>query len=133
MADRDGDVTRDGDLPKRTDVLIVGAGPTGLSLACGLARRGVDHVVIDHAPQVAANSQSTVVDGRTLEALESIEASDALIRRGVMISRFTLCDRDEELFAVDFSELPIRHPYLLMVPESSAEGVLSERFACYGS
>jgi 2-polyprenyl-6-methoxyphenol hydroxylase-like FAD-dependent oxidoreductase len=89
--------------------------------------------VIDHAPQTAANSQSTVVDARTLEALESIEACDALIRRGLTIARFILCDRDDELFAVDFSELPVRHPYMLMVPESSAEAVLAERFACYGS
>ena len=133
MVDREGHLTRDSDLPERTDVLIVGAGTTGLSLACGLARRGIDHVVIDHAPLAAPTSHSTVVDGRTLDALEAIGASDALIRRGLTVARFTLFDRDDELFAVDFSELPIKHPYLLMVPESSAEGVIAERFASYGS
>jgi 2-polyprenyl-6-methoxyphenol hydroxylase-like FAD-dependent oxidoreductase len=68
-----------------------------------------------------------------LEALDSIDACAPLVRRGVVVTRFTLRDRDDELLAVDFSELPTRHPYTLMVPESIAEGVLSERLASYGS
>ena len=127
------DQTRGSDLPRRTDVLVVGAGPTGLSLACGLARRGVDHVVIDHAPLVAANSQAALIDARTLEALDTIDAGSPLVRRGVILTRFTLCDRDEQLLAVHFSELPSRHPYMLMVPENTAEGLLAERLASYGS
>ncbi|HMI84269.1 MAG TPA: NAD(P)/FAD-dependent oxidoreductase [Polyangiaceae bacterium] len=119
--------------PQRTDVLVVGAGPTGLSLACGLARRGIDHVVIDHAPQAAANAQASVVDARTLEALESIDASRHLVRRGVKATHFALRDRDDELFTVDFSELATRHGYALMVQESTAVSVLSERLASYES
>jgi 2-polyprenyl-6-methoxyphenol hydroxylase-like FAD-dependent oxidoreductase len=121
------------EIPERTDVLIVGAGPTGLSLACGLARRGIDHVVIDHAPQPAAYSQSAVVDSRTLEALDRIGVSNPLINRGVAVTHFTLRDRDDELLAVDFSELSTRYRYTLMVLESTAEGILSERLAAYGS
>jgi 2-polyprenyl-6-methoxyphenol hydroxylase-like FAD-dependent oxidoreductase len=127
------DKTRDADFPRRTDVLVVGAGPTGLSLASGLARLGIDHVLIDHAPQVAANSQSAVVDARTLETLETIDAARPLVLRGVSVRHFTLRDRDDELLRLDFSELPTRYPYMLMVPESIAESVLSERLASYGS
>jgi 2-polyprenyl-6-methoxyphenol hydroxylase-like FAD-dependent oxidoreductase len=133
MTRQDNGQTPKGVFPQRTDVLVVGAGPTGLSLACDLARRGIDHVVIDHAPQVATYSQAALVDARTLEALDRIGASAPLVRRGVMATHFSLRDRDDELLAADFSGLAVRHPYLVMVPESSAEGVLSERLASYGS
>src|SRR5690242_19780823 len=123
----DRDQGRQREFPQRTDVLVVGAGPTGLSLACGLAKRGIDHVVIDHAPQVATSAHSAVIDARTLEALESIEASGPLLKRGVTITHFVLRDRDARLLAADFTGLPTRHPYMLMVPESSAESVLAER------
>jgi 2-polyprenyl-6-methoxyphenol hydroxylase-like FAD-dependent oxidoreductase len=133
MIPNDDDQGRGSEFPRRTDVLVVGAGATGLSLACGLARRGIDHIVIDHAPQVAANSQTTVVDARTLEVLETIDASDLLLPRGVKVAHFALRDGDERLLDVDFSELPTRYPYMLMLPESTAESVLSERLASYGS
>jgi len=133
MTHHDNDRGRIAGFPQRTDVLVVGAGPTGLSLACGLARRGIAHVVIDHAPQVAPYTHSTVVDARTLQALESIDTTDPLMRRGVIVTHFTLRDRDDELLAVNFSELPTRHPYTLMVPESTAESVLTERLTAYGS
>jgi 2-polyprenyl-6-methoxyphenol hydroxylase-like FAD-dependent oxidoreductase len=121
------------EFPLTTDVLVVGAGATGLSLACGLARQGIDHVLIDHAPQVAANSHTAVIDARTLEILESIDASDPLIRRGVKTTQFTLRDRDDELVALDFSELPTSYPFMLLAPESTAVSVLLERLAWYGS
>ena len=44
-------------LPDHTDVLVVGAGPTGLSLACALATRGVDVVVVDRAAEGSATPQ----------------------------------------------------------------------------
>jgi 2-polyprenyl-6-methoxyphenol hydroxylase-like FAD-dependent oxidoreductase len=96
-------------------------------LACGLAQHGIDHVVIDHAPFSAVYSQSTMLDARTLETLDSIGASDPLIRRGVAVEHFALRDRDEKLVAVDFGALPIKYRYALMVPESVAESVLSAR------
>jgi 2-polyprenyl-6-methoxyphenol hydroxylase-like FAD-dependent oxidoreductase len=121
------------DFPQRTDVLVVGAGPTGLSLACRLARRGIAHVVVDHAPPGANVSHAAVIHARTLEVLDSIEASAALLHRGVIVPDLVLRDRDHKLVAVPFSELPTKYPFVLMLPQSSAEEVLVERLHSYGS
>jgi 2-polyprenyl-6-methoxyphenol hydroxylase-like FAD-dependent oxidoreductase len=126
-------VARVTEFPRRTDVLVVGAGPTGLSLACRLARRGIDHVVIDHAPPGANLSSGAVVHARTLEVLEAIEVSTPLVRRGVAIPHFTLREGDDKLLAVDFSELPTRYPFALMLPQSAAEEIFLEQLNHYGS
>jgi len=56
-------------LPEHTDVLVVGAGPTGLTLACALAARGVPHVVIDRSDGVP---KSKFLSERTLRTLADL-------------------------------------------------------------
>ena len=54
----------------KTDVLIVGAGPTGLALACQLIRYGVDFVVIDKKETTTPHSKAIGVQARTLEVFD---------------------------------------------------------------
>ncbi len=119
-------------LPERTDVLIVGAGPTGLSLACALAARGVAFVILDRAAEGGNTSRAAVVHARTLEVLEEIGASQKLVRRGVVVPRFTVRDRDRTLLTIPFDGLPTTYPYTLMVPQSITEQVLHERLVALG-
>jgi len=49
------------ELPRTTEVLIVGAGPVGLTLAASLQARGVDVVVVDQAAEVATTSRAAVI------------------------------------------------------------------------
>ncbi|MFG2820405.1 FAD-dependent monooxygenase [Kitasatospora sp. NPDC048365] len=56
----------------RTEILIVGAGPTGLTLACDLARRGVDALLIERAPALFPGSRGKGLQPRTLEILEDL-------------------------------------------------------------
>lgn len=66
-----------------TDVLIVGAGPTGLTLATALAARGIRASAIDQLSQGANTSRAAVVHARTLEVLEPLGVSRALDERGL--------------------------------------------------
>ena len=88
-----------------TDVVVVGAGPTGLALACGLAARGVEPLVLDRVAQGANTSRAAVVHARTLEVLEDIEVTEHLLRLGVVVPRFTIRDRDRPLL-----DDPVRRP-----------------------
>ncbi len=120
------------ELPRTADVLIVGAGPVGLTLAASLQARGVDVVLVDKAAEVARTSRAAVIHARTLEVLHTIDVSDELVRRGVIVPRFTLRDRDRALLTIDFDGLPTPHPYTLMLPQDITEDVLTGRLAELG-
>jgi len=115
-----------------TDVLIVGAGPTGLTLAAALALRGVRITVIDRLAEGANSSRAAVVHARTLEVLEPLGVSATLIGRGLRAQRFTIRDRDRVLVPIAFDKLPTAYPYTLMVSQAVTESVLLERLEALG-
>jgi 2-polyprenyl-6-methoxyphenol hydroxylase-like FAD-dependent oxidoreductase len=119
-------------LTANTDVLIVGAGPTGLTLATALAVRGIRATVVDRQAAGANTSRAAVVHARTLEVLEQIGIVDRLVSLGVRAPRFTIRDRDRVLLPVRFDDLPTRYPYTLMISQAVTEAVLLERFTELG-
>lgn len=110
-----------------TDVLIVGAGPAGLTLATALAARGANFMLIDRQAEGANTSRAAVVHAHTLEALDPLQVADRLVERGVPARRFTIRDRDRVLVPIGFEHLPTRYPYTLMVSQAVTESVLLER------
>ena len=114
--------------PGAVDVLVVGAGPTGLTLGAALAARGVSVTLVDRLPEGANTSRAAVVHARTLEALERIGVADRLVAKGLKCQRFTVRDRDSVLLSLNFDWLPTRYPYALMVSQAVTEAVLLERF-----
>lgn len=115
-----------------TDVLIVGAGPTGLTLATALATRGIQTTVIDREAEGINTSRAAVVHARTLEVLESIGVTDRLVKLGVQARRFTIRDRDRILVPVRFDNLPTRYRYTLMISQAVTEAVLRKRYVELG-
>ena len=69
-------------LPTSTDVLVVGAGPTGLATALTLARRGVEVTVLDRLAAPPMTSRAAVVHAYTLEVLDRIDAAAPLVAQG---------------------------------------------------
>jgi len=117
---------------KSTDVLIVGAGPTGLTVAVDLVTRGVGTTVVDRLPAGENTSRAAVVHARTLEVLEPIGVADRLVQIGVHAPRFTIRDRDRVLVPVRFDSLPTRYPYALMISQAETEAMLLERLGELG-
>ena len=81
-------------LPRHTDVLIVGAGPAGLALAVTLAQLGIDHVIIDSKPAAAPGTKAAAIQPRTLEYLDRVGLTDALIADGLRGGGFAVIDPD---------------------------------------
>jgi 2-polyprenyl-6-methoxyphenol hydroxylase-like FAD-dependent oxidoreductase len=115
-----------------TDVLVIGAGPTGLALAASLVTKGVATTVVDRQPEGANTSRAAVVNARTLEVLEHLDVARRLVKEGVEAPVFSIRDRARTLIPVDFSELPTQYPYSLMVPQSTTERLLLERLVELG-
>ncbi|MFD7083854.1 FAD-dependent monooxygenase [Streptomyces sp. NPDC059918] len=67
---------------ERNDVLIVGAGPTGLVLACDLARRGVRALVVERSPELFPGSRGKGVQPRTLEVFDDLGVVGEVLRWG---------------------------------------------------
>jgi 2-polyprenyl-6-methoxyphenol hydroxylase-like FAD-dependent oxidoreductase len=119
-------------LPARTEVAIVGAGPTGLALAVTLASAGIDFLILDRLDEGANTSRAAVVHARTLEVLDEMGAAKDLIARGVPITRFAVRDGSRRLLTVPFEGLPTPYPYVLMVPQYETEDVLLTRLRVLG-
>jgi 2-polyprenyl-6-methoxyphenol hydroxylase-like FAD-dependent oxidoreductase len=112
---------------RQTDVLIVGAGPTGLALAAALRWRGIQATVLDRQSAGTNTSRAAVMHSRTLEVLETIGVAHRLVAKGIRASRFTIRDRDRILVPVRFDGLPTPYPFALMISQAETESVLRER------
>jgi 2-polyprenyl-6-methoxyphenol hydroxylase-like FAD-dependent oxidoreductase len=117
------------------DVLVVGAGPTGLTLAAQLARFGVHCRVIDKQLNRAHESRALGVQARTLEILETLGLGETLVRRGSNTTRLKLhVDRGEPA-SLDLGQVPrsdTRFPFILFVGQPQTEGVLAEYLSTLG-
>lgn len=115
-----------------TDVLIVGAGPTGLTLGAALTKRGVATTVVDAQAAGENTSRACAVASRTLEVLEQIDVSQQLAAEGIHNPRFSMRDRDRVLIPIDFSTLPTSYPYTLTISQADTERVLLDRLTQLG-
>jgi 2-polyprenyl-6-methoxyphenol hydroxylase-like FAD-dependent oxidoreductase len=119
-------------LTTNTDVLIVGAGPTGTALAITLQQAGVNHLLVDKLEQGQNTSRAAVIHAHTLEMLEELGVSGELAKRGMKLSNFVIRDRNRPLVHLRFDQLPSAYRYLLMLPQNETEKVLAERLAALG-
>ncbi|GIH75201.1 FAD-dependent oxidoreductase [Planobispora longispora] len=119
-------------LPTSTDVLVIGAGPTGLTVAVSLAGQGHDVTVVDNQAAGDNTSRAAVVHARTLEVLEPLGVSGRLAALGIHAPRFTIRDRDRLLVPVEFGDLPTAYPYTLMISQAETERILLERLTELG-
>lgn len=119
-------------IPQKTDVVIVGAGPTGLALALGLQQAGADYLLIDKLPQPLNTSRAGVIHAHTLEMLDQLGVTNELVGRGLKVTDFAIRDRGRQLVRLPFQPLPTPHPYMLMLPQDVTESVLTERLSALG-
>ncbi|MDD7920203.1 FAD-dependent oxidoreductase [Actinomycetospora callitridis] len=116
-----------------TDVLVVGAGPVGLTLAADLLRRGVDVRVIDQAPGPASTSRATSITPRTLEVLDDLGVAGALVDTGVRITDTEAYAGASLTFRISFPPTDTtRFPFLLNTSQRRTEEVLTDLVATSG-
>jgi len=116
--------------PSQADVLIAGAGPTGLVLALWLTKLGVRVRLIDKAAQTSTTSRALAVQARTLEFYEQVGLSQAVVDRGHPVSAINLWAKGARAARVPLGNLgsgltPFAFP--TMFPQDEHERLLIER------
>ncbi|HUB29265.1 MAG TPA: FAD-dependent oxidoreductase, partial [Terracidiphilus sp.] len=118
-----------------TDVLVVGAGPTGLVLALWLARLGVRIRVIDKAPEAGTTSRALAVQARTLEFYSQLGIADGVVEQGRWAKAANLWTRGRRTAHIDFGVLGAGlspFPYALIYPQDEHERYLIDRLTELG-
>src|SRR5215470_1413438 len=88
-----------------TDILIVGAGPTGLSLGCQLLRYGIDFIIVEKNEAITPYSKAIGVHARTLEIFDQIGLAQEAVGRGAIADRARLLIDGEVRGELDFSNI----------------------------
>ena len=116
------------------DVLVVGAGPTGLTLAASLQRWGVSVRIVDRSADRVSESRALAVQPRTLEVLQTMGLADELIARGNPASQLRIHGAGRvakaQLFDIGVSDT--RFPFLLFVSQAETEAVLAQTLTAGG-
>lgn len=117
---------------ERTDVLVVGAGPVGLTAALLLAEAGIKVRIIDRESRTAARSYACALHPRVLSLLARLGLRDDLISRGRKIGKMVFYDQAERKAELNVSSLGGEHPYVLVLTQDVVEELLEEQLRSKG-
>lgn len=113
-------------------VMIVGAGPTGLTAALELSRLGIPVRIIDKLQLPRTTSRAIGIQARTLELLAQRGLADKLVRLGHKASGVSFHGDGRCLARLDLSRIPSPYNFTLLLAQSETERVLGEAVARQG-
>src|SRR5260370_23075315 len=114
----------------QSDVLIIGAGPTGLVLALWLAKLGVKVRIIDKTAEPGTTSRALAVQARTLELYRQLDLTHAVVAGGHRVPAVNLWVRGEPAARLSFENIGsglTPYPFLHIFPQDQHERLLIER------
>ena len=119
----------------RCDVLIVGAGPTGLVLALWLTKLGVKVRIIDKTAEPGTTSRALAVQARTLELYRQLDLAGAVVSRGHKVPAVNLWVKGEPKARLPFETIGADltpYAFLEIFPQDQHERLLIERLSAFG-
>src|SRR5262249_29993436 len=120
---------------KKSDVLIVGAGPTGLVLALWLTRLGVKVRIIDKTAEPGTTSRALAVQARTLELYQQLDLADAVVAKGHQVPAGNFWVKGERKARISLNALGSGmkpYPFLPIFPQDEHEKLLIARLQALG-
>lgn len=118
-------------MTQHSSVLIVGAGPTGLMMACELARFGVSSRIIDKKKGRTQTTNAAGIHTRTLEIFHHVGIIDRFLTAGQRWSAFRLYSQDKLMARIPFNHIDSFYQFSLLLAQSETEKILNERLEEY--
>jgi 2-polyprenyl-6-methoxyphenol hydroxylase-like FAD-dependent oxidoreductase len=118
-----------------SDVLIIGAGPTGLVLALWLSKLGIKVRIIDKTATSGTTSRALAVQARTLELYRQLDLADAVVQQGHKVSAVNLWVKGQPQARLPFEDLGkglTPYSFLEIFPQDQHERLLIERLQRFG-
>ncbi len=112
-------------MQRPADVLIVGAGPVGLTMAATLAYQGVSCRLIDKSLQASDKSKALVLWSRTLELFDSMGLAETFVQAGMKIHGASIYGNGERLVHLGLDGVKSPFGFPLMIPQTETERVLA--------
>jgi len=113
----------------KTQVVIVGAGPTGLSMAAQLVRHNIDFIIIEKNEKTTTLSKAIAVQARTLEIFQELGIVEEAIKRGQETTSLNLFYKGVRRLNVNVTDLGeglSNFPFALSLEQSKTEALLLE-------
>lgn len=108
----------------KDEVLIVGAGPVGLTMGIQLARFGIPFRIIDKSAIQAKDSRAAGIQPRTLEVLEDIGILPSFLKEGVKVTGFNIYSKKQRLVHAVYEGLDTPYSFIIDIPQSQTEHIL---------
>ncbi len=115
-----------------TEILIVGAGPVGLTMAAELARYGIGVRVIDRAAHATETSKALVVWSRTLELMDRMGCTRSFLDAGLRAAGASIRSGETILGAPRFEGIASAYNFALMIPQRDTERLLAAHLRSFG-
>jgi 2-polyprenyl-6-methoxyphenol hydroxylase-like FAD-dependent oxidoreductase len=115
-----------------SEILIVGAGPTGLTAALELARRGIAPRIVDRKEGPTPLSKAVGISSHSLDILEPSKVAARLLAAGLKVRHAHFHFDRRELGVIDFSILRHRYNFLLSLPQRDTETIMAEALSGFG-
>jgi 2-polyprenyl-6-methoxyphenol hydroxylase-like FAD-dependent oxidoreductase len=116
----------------KTDVLVVGAGPTGLVTALALVEQGVEVEVIEEEWRPAGHSYALALHPSALEVLDGLGLAGAASEKGRRLEALTLLDGQKVQTTLPVADAGAPFPFVLALPQDVLERLLGQRLADKG-
>ena len=112
---------------QQTDVLVVGAGPVGLTTALRLASQGVQVRIVDKHWRTGAHSYALAIHSSSLALLAELGVADEVMAQGRRVDRVIFHEGAQQRCEIAFDAPGSPHPFVLVVPQSRLEGALESK------
>ena len=117
---------------RECQVLVVGAGPTGLVLACELLARGIRARIIDKGDGVVLQTRALGIHARTLEVFDMMGLAERFVEHGQVVRRFHMYADGNTLIRLELARNGSAFGFMLDVPQDVTETILRQRVSELG-